>query len=524
MLALSIVAAVTLAAGVWAEANYSGPLRPQLHFSPLEGFMNDPNGMFLDADGVWHLYYQCKQSTHLLCSSIANIQLDNPTDIVAGNQHWGHTTSEDLYHWENQPIAIAPNPGEGIFSGSIVVDVNNTSGFFPNQTDGVVAIYTLHTDAEEVQDIAYSTDGGYTFTKYEQNPVISIGSTQFRDPKVLWHPETQKWVMVIAYAQDLVIGFYTSPDLKEWTHASNFTQDNIVGDQFECPNLLLLPVDGTDELLHVLFISVNPGAPLGGSITQYLTGKFDGTVFEPVDTDVKLTDFAMDNYAGQIFYGTLGHSQVSIAWANNWDYTNEVPTGELEGWRSAMSLPRQHSLKDLPDAGYTLISSPYDLSPVRDVSLAKGQLEEDSIVVNYANVSSGALYFEIHIASVPTTGTTGSIDFNFTSSVSGESLSGGIAFGTDSQFWINRGAIRGFTNDLFDPEFTTPVTSFPDGIFSFSAVIDRSILEVFLNGGEQSATSVFYPIEILDRLEIVARDLDSDITASAEVWSLKSTW
>lgn len=443
---------------------------------------------------------------------------------MAGNQHWGHATSEDLYHWENQPIAIAPDPGDGIFSGSIVVDTDNTSGFFPNQTDGVVAIYTLHTDAEETQDIAYSTDGGYTFTKYEQNPVISIGSDQFRDPKVLWHPETQKWVMAIAYAEDLVIGFYTSPDLKEWTHASNFTEDGVVGDQFECPNLLQLPLDGTDELLHVLLISVNPGAPLGGSVTQYLTGTFNGTHFEPMDTDVKFTDFAMDNYAAQIFYGTPDNTQISIAWANNWDYTEEVPTGELEGWRSAMSLPRQHFLKNLPDSGYTLISSPYDLNPVRDVLLAEGSLEEGSVSVNYSDVSSGALYFEVSVENIPETGPTGTVDFNFTSSVSGESLAGGVSFGADSKFWINRGAIRGFTHDLFDTNFSTPITSFESGAFSFSAVIDRSILEVFLNGGEQSATSVFYPNEKLDILELVAQDLDPDVAASAEVWSLKGTW
>ncbi|KAL8905536.1 MAG: hypothetical protein Q9171_006632 [Xanthocarpia ochracea] len=171
--------------------DYTGALRPQIHYSPPRGFMNDPNGMFLDPEGVYHLYYQY-----------------NPTDIVAGNQHWGHATSRDLYTWVNQPIAIYPSgaEGEGIFSGSSVIDVNNTSGFFPNQTNGVVAFYTLHTTEEETQDIAYSTDGGYTFTKYANNPVISINSKQFRDPKVIWYPTTQQWVMVIAYAQEFVIG------------------------------------------------------------------------------------------------------------------------------------------------------------------------------------------------------------------------------------------------------------------------------------------------------------------------------
>ncbi|KAK3061799.1 hypothetical protein LTS18_005406 [Coniosporium uncinatum] len=143
---------------------------------------------------------------------------DNPTALHAGNQHWGHATSRDLYEWENQPIAIFADPPEGqVFSGSAVIDVNNTSGFFPNQANGVVAIYTLNniTSTEQTQDLAYSHDGGYTFTKYSGNPVLSVNSSQFRDPKVIWHAEMQNWVMVVAFSQESVIGIYTSPNLRE---------------------------------------------------------------------------------------------------------------------------------------------------------------------------------------------------------------------------------------------------------------------------------------------------------------------
>ena len=145
--------------------------------------------------------------------SLTSSCIDNPTEVVAGNQHWGHATSDDLYHWTNQPIAISPPSDDvQIFSGSAVVDVNNTSGFFPNQTDGVVAIYTLNTPTKQVQEISYSTDGGYTFTAYEGNPVIDSNSTQFRDPNVFWHDTTSKWVMAVAYAQEFAIGFYTSSE------------------------------------------------------------------------------------------------------------------------------------------------------------------------------------------------------------------------------------------------------------------------------------------------------------------------
>jgi beta-fructofuranosidase len=155
------------------------------------------------------------------------IYTDNPTATVAGNQHWGHATSTDLYHWENQKIAIFATEDSQIFSGSAVIDVNDTSGFFPNQTNGVVAIYTLNTQYEQVQELAYSFDGGYTFEKYSGNPVLTSNSNQFRDPKVIRYGD--HWVMVVAYSQEFVIGIFTSPDLKSWTHASNFSHHGLLG-------------------------------------------------------------------------------------------------------------------------------------------------------------------------------------------------------------------------------------------------------------------------------------------------------
>ena len=313
--------------GAPVPGNYTGPLRPQGHFSPPAGFMNDPNGMFVDDNGTWHLYYQY-----------------NPTGIVAGNQHWGHATSQDLYHWENQPIALfPPNNFTFVFSGSAVVDVNNTSGFFPNRTNGVVAIYTLAEypggqAGPQQQAIAYSFDSGFTFTPYAQNPVIASNSSQFRDPKVIWYEDhwvsillpkpfdhhdeillvqmppsapyskrsivltrpllniefltTSFQVMVIAYAQEFAIGFFTSPNLIDWTPASNFSYHGLLGEQYECPNLVEVPVNGTEgETMYVLAISINPGAPLGGSITEYFIGDFNGTHFTEADGATRLSDF-----------------------------------------------------------------------------------------------------------------------------------------------------------------------------------------------------------------------------------------
>lgn len=490
--------------------NYGGDLRPQIHFSPPQQFMNDPNGMFLDADGLWHVYYQY-----------------NPTDIVAGNQHWGHATSKDLYHWDNQKIAIFPDkPGDAIFSGSAVVDVNNTSGFFPTQNNGVVAIYTKNTEKEQVQEIAYSIDGGYTFTKYANNPVISIGSNQFRDPKVLFHQPTKNWVMVVAYAQEYTIGIYTSPNLKEWSHASNFSHHGLLGIQYECPNMVTMPMEGSNDLMYLLAISINPGAPVGGSITQYFPGSFNGTHFEAVDGAARIADFGKDNYAGQFFYGIPdGEKQVSIGWASNWQYSQIVPTGSAEGWRSSMTLPRINYLKNITRLGYDMVSKPYKIETVYDQQLVKNDsCANSSIVVDYKNLQSGAIYFHMNVTGIPAANTTGTANFTFTASESGESISGGFYFGGDTPFWINRGKISGFDNPFFTDKFATNNLLTDAGTWSMEGVIDRSILEIFLDGGDRSATNTFFPTKRLDRLEISTGDLNPGVQVSVHAWALKSAW
>ncbi|KAL8839709.1 MAG: hypothetical protein Q9176_004316 [Flavoplaca citrina] len=513
--------------GTPVSGDYTGALRPQIHYSPPTGFMNDPNGMFLDAEGVYHLYYQY-----------------NPTDIVAGNQHWGHATSRDLYTWENQPIAIYPGAeGEGIFTGSSVIDVNNTSGFFPNQTNGVVAFYTLHTSEEETQDIAYSTDGGYTFTKYANNPVISINSTQFRDPKVIWYPSTQQWVMVVAYAQEFTIGFYTSPNLTTWTHASNFSHYGLLGLQYECPNLVQMPMLSNISIenpledsnfastdMFILYISINPGAPLGGSIGQYFPGTFNGTHFTPVDQAARIADFGKDNYATQFFYGIPATSpQISIAWASNWQYAQVVPTGQLEGFRSVMSLPRNNVLANTTRGDYTLVSLPYDLSPLYSStsSLANStSLANSSLLYDYSStVPSGAVTFNMTVENIPLANATGTANFTFLSSVTGESVRGGFYLGGDTPFWIDRGYIRGFENPFFTDKFSTNnLINTDTQAFRLQVVIDRSILEVFLDNGLRSATTTFFAEGMLDTLLISTRELNPGVQVSAEVFGLNSAW
>ncbi|KAI9886183.1 MAG: hypothetical protein M1823_002035 [Watsoniomyces obsoletus] len=491
--------------------DYTGALRPQIHYSPPQGFMNDPNGMFRDSSGVWHLYYQY-----------------NPTDIVAGNQHWGHATSRDLYTWENQPIALFPDAtGDGVFSGSCVIDPQNTSGFFPNTTDGVVAIYTYNTVQEQTQRIAYSYDNGYTFTEFEGNPVISIGSTQFRDPKVIWHEPTKKWVMSISYSQEFAVGIFTSPDLKAWEHASNFSYYGLLGLQYEVPALVQIPYRDADtvEQMWIMLLSINPGAPQGGSITQFFPGDFNGTHFTAVDSAARIADFGKDNYAGGPFYGTPeGENLVSIAWASNWQYSQIVPTGEKEKFRSAMSLPRENYLTNMTRTGWTLVSKPYKIETVFDKPLATSDnIANGSLSANYSTAGSGAIYFQINATGIPSANATGTANFTFESSVSGESVRGGFYFGGDVPFWIDRGDVDGFENPFFTDKFSTN-NLISNGQWRMEGVIDRSIIEVFLDGGNQSATLTFFPTQRLDMVRLATGDLDTDVQVSAAIWELKSTW
>ena len=242
--------------------------RPNYHFTPKTNWMNDPNGMFY-YNGYYHLYFQY-----------------HPESNVWGPMHWGHAISTDMITWTEQPIAIYPDELGTIFSGSAVVDISNSSGFGEvSNAIPIVAMYTSSKQLEgtdnwkQTQSIAYSNDEGKTFTKYENNPVIDNDKFKdFRDPKVTWDEERNKWVMVLA-AGDRIM-FYESKDLKKWNLLSDFGQGiGGHGGVWECPDLFQLPVIGTDESKWVLFVSINPGGPNGGSATQYFIGDFDGTIF-----------------------------------------------------------------------------------------------------------------------------------------------------------------------------------------------------------------------------------------------------
>lgn len=236
------------------------PHRPSYHFTPAKNWMNDPNGMVYH-EGEWHLFYQY-----------------NPHGTKWGHMSWGHAVSRDLLNWEHLPLALAEENGIMIFSGSAVVDHGNTSGFGKDGKDPLVAIYTAHTSKIQSQALAFSNDRGRTWTKYDGNPVLDIGEKDFRDPKVFWHEPTKRWIMTISWSQQRKVRFYSSPDLKTWTHLSDFGPAGSVTGIYECPDLIKLKVEGGGEK-WVLIVNVGGGAPAGGSGGQYFVGDFDGTKF-----------------------------------------------------------------------------------------------------------------------------------------------------------------------------------------------------------------------------------------------------
>ena len=338
--------------------------RPAVHFTPAENWMNDPNGLVLH-DGVYHLYFQY-----------------NPEGSDWGNISWGHATSTDLVHWQEQAVALEATEAEQVFSGSIVVDVENTSGLGTTENPAFVALYTSAYGEDAVkepgiqaQSLAFSLDEGHTWQRYEDNPVLTLepDSESFRDPKVVWYEEGGFWVMSTVVADAQVVKLYRSDDLLSWSWLSDFSG---VGAGALDPAILwempdLFPLTADDGSVHwVLLLSINPGGVAGGSGSQYFVGQFDGTVFTPYDDapgadpdDVLWLDHGADFYAATTFSGDPPDGAVIVGWMSNWDYADAVPTAP---WRGGTAIPRRLALEARDGAAPLLVSS---IAPVARTAL-----------------------------------------------------------------------------------------------------------------------------------------------------------
>ena len=341
--------------------------RPVYHHTPAYGWMNDPNGMFYK-DGVWHLYFQ-----------------HNPFGSQWENMTWGHSTSTDLMHWTYQGDAVESDAWGTVFSGSAVVDKENTAGFGKN---AVVGMYTSAGE-NQTQSLVYSTDNGQTFAKYDGNPVITSNTPDFRDPHMFWNEDIKKWNMILAEGQHMNI--YSSADLKNWTYESSFGEGyGCHGGVWECPDLMKLKVRGTDREKWLLICNINPGGPFGGSATQYFVGDFDGRRFT-CDTKPDVTkwmDYGKDHYATVTFDNAPDGRHVAMAWMSNWQYANQVPTMQ---YRSANSIPRDLDLYEYEGDVYCGVVPSPEVTAARSKKPAKNLSATCEVVVTFRGSATVAL-------------------------------------------------------------------------------------------------------------------------------------
>lgn len=451
-----------------------------IHFTPASGWMNDPNGMVYH-NGVYHLFFQ-----------------HYPDSTVWGPMHWGHATSTDLVTWKEQPIKLFPDSLGYIFSGSAVSDSLNTAGFGKDGKTPLVAIFTHHkierendgTNTHENQSIAYSLDDGASWTKYEGNPVLkNPGHRDFRDPKVAWHAAHKKWVMTLAVGDRVM--FYSSPNLKDWQKESEFgDKAGAHGGVWECPDLFSMTYDG--KTIWVLIVNINPGAPNGGSGTQYFTGDFDGKTFTPHSTQAKWMDYGPDNYAG-ITWSNTGERKILIGWMSNWLYANQVPTVK---WRSAMTIARELGLQKNDD-GYLLTSL-----PVKELYTAAG---DEKLIQNLSIQGITDLTEKLGPVKLPyilQIDLAQAADFNLSlSNSNNEALVMGYEKSAN-QFFIDRSkaGVSAF-HQQFAAKHTAPRLSKANGL-SLTLVVDVASVELFADGGLTAMTSIFFTQHGYDKITI----------------------
>lgn len=495
--------------------------RPSYHFTPLYGWMNDPNGMVYK-DGEYHLYFQY-----------------NPYGSKWGNMHWGHAVSKDLVHWEHLDPAIARDPVGHIFSGSSVVDKKNTAGFCK---DAIIAIYTNNSvNHDEVQCIAYSNDNGRTFTKYEGNPVLTPfdGLKDFRDPKVFWYEKGKCWYMIVS--ADKETRFYKSKNLKKWTYVSAFGKG--MGQQpcqYECPDFFQLPVNGDKKKMKwVMTMNINPGCWFGGSATEYFVGDFDGKKFTcPDANEVKWLDWGKDHYATVTFSNT-GDRVLGITWMSNWQYANLTPFKQNRG---ANGLPRELKLyekngkyyvsENVAPEVYALRKETKDLADA-SVGDAKefagvaanmnGAFEIEADVTPDANGIAGIeisnnkrertlIYFDIKQDKVVMDRTeSGLTDFGK------QAVPHDIELAWDKQLAAEGKQPARITNSInYKNDFAlatwAPLSLCEDGkkTYHVDIFVDKSSVELFVDGGRIAMTNLVFPVAPYENVKLYTQDGKAD--------------
>lgn len=481
--------------------------RPEYHHTPLYGWMNDANGLVYK-DGEYHLYFQY-----------------NPYGSKWGNMHWGHSVSKDLVHWEHLNPAIARDTLGHIFSGSTVIDKNNSAGY---GKDAMIAFYTSASDEHgQIQCMAYSNDNGRTYTKYEKNPILTPfdGLKDFRDPKVFWYEPAQKWYMIVS--ADKNMRFYSSTDLKQWEYLSQFGEGyGVQPNQFECPDFIQLPVDGNkDNMKWVMIVNINPGCPFGGSATEYFIGDFDGKEFK-CDTKPEVTkwlDFGKDHYATVCFSNT-GDRVVAVPWMSNWQYANVTP---IRQYRGANALPRELSLYTKDGQIYMAANAVKETAGLRketrtiDNQTVKGESKIDEIFPQ----NEGA--FEIEMDVTPGASAVAGmellndkgektkiyLDMKAGKLVMDRTESGLVAFGEKAEpHAIENHDRRKTTSINYKNDFAlgtwAPLSLCEGKTYHLQIFVDKCSVEIFADGGRIAMTNLVFPTKPYNSIRLYSEGGD----------------
>ncbi len=506
-LSTALALAVLLAPPMAAQTTpYDQPWRPQYHFTPPKNFMNDPNGTVF-YKGEYHLFYQY-----------------NPEGNVWGHMSWGHAVSTDLVHWQNLPVALREVTGEYmVYSGSTVVDWNNSSGLCKSQDSDdyscLIAIYTAANEERQRQNLAYSNDRGRTWTNYSGNPVADLHAPDFRDPNVFWYEPEHKWVMVAVLADERTLVILDSRDLKHWTKRSTFGPAGDTVGQWECPDLIELPVEGTSEKKWVLIINRNPGAPAGGTGVRYLIGAFDGEKFtsEVPDTPALWADWGKDFYATNTWNDMPkgDKRRVWIGWFSNWQYANVEPTVL---WRGAQSIPRVLALRRYAD-GLRLVQEP--VSELEGLRHEKLHLAKVSVARANQKIRDSGIKGEVYeIEADLQPGQAEEVGFLLRKGKDAQTVVGLDA--AHDEVFVDRthsGDVS-FSRD-FPGRYAARLEK--RASVKLHIFVDRSSVEVFANDGERVLSDRIYPPPGSDGIDLYANGKGARIT-SLTVWDLESVW
>lgn len=477
---------------------YRERYRPQYHFTPEIHWMNDPNGLVF-FDGEYHLFYQ-----------------HNPHAIEWGHMSWGHAVSGDLLHWKHLPIALHDEYGAMCFSGSAVADHANTSGFGTGDAPPLVAIYTGHGHGRQTQDLAYSNDQGRTWTKYAGNPVLDLALADFRDPKVFWHESTGRWVMVVSLAADRRVQFYGSPNLREWTLLSEFGPAGTPNKpNWECPDLFELPIENAaGETAWVLEADMGGGSIAGGSGGEYFVGDFDGERFTPISTESQWVDYGRDFYAPVSWNDVPDGRRLWIGWMNNW----ETALNPTYPWRSAMSIPRELTLRRDDDERIVLCQR-----PVRELqSLRRTSVEVDPTTLDDESkpLAVRGQQLELFVEFEP-----GSAErFGIRVLKSGDQFTEIGCDAAAGAVYVDRTASGDVAwHAAFAGRHVGPLAAEEDGRVQLHVLVDSCSVEVFVGDGRTVLTDLVFPKSGADAVELFAVGGDCRVTR-CEAHRLGSVW